>query len=78
MRSGEKGLFPGPHPPSATVPPLPEGESSLVEYGFCDFVFGSPQNDRGWEVLEEQKFSFQRNRPKMSLVLCVLVTEINF
>jgi len=60
MRSGEKGLFPGPHPPSATVPPLPEGESSLVEYGFCDFVFGSPQNDRvGGGSAKSESFHFR-------------------
>jgi len=36
-----KVLFPGPHPPSATVPPLPEGEGYLLDDGFCDFAFGS-------------------------------------
>ena len=46
MRDGEKGLFPGPHPPSAMVPPLPEDEGSLLDDGFCDFAFGSAQNDR--------------------------------
>ena len=46
MRVGEKGLFPGPHPPSATVPFLPEDEGSLMEYGFCDFAYGSAQNDK--------------------------------
>ena len=51
MKGGEKGLFHDPHPPSATVPPLPEDEGSLMDYGFCDFAFGSAQNDRGWEVL---------------------------
>jgi len=50
MRGGEKGLFPGPHPPSATPLPLPEGEGSLMEYGFCDFAFGSAQNDRLGEI----------------------------
>jgi len=53
MRDGEKGLFHDPHPPSVTVPPLPEDESSLLDDGFCDFAFGSAQNDRGWEVLGE-------------------------
>jgi len=41
MRDGEKGLFHDPHPPSAKVPPLPEGEGSLMEYGFCDLAYGS-------------------------------------
>ena len=40
-----KVLFPGPHPPSATVPPLPEGEGKLMDVGFCDFTFGFAQND---------------------------------
>ena len=50
MRGGEKGLFHDPHPPSATVPPLPEGEGSLLDDGFCDFAFGSAQNDRLGEI----------------------------
>ena len=40
-----------PHPPSATVPPLPGGEGYFWDDGFCDFAFGSAQNDRvggGW------------------------------
>jgi len=31
-----KKPFPGPHPPSATVPPLPEGEGYSLDDGFCD------------------------------------------
>ena len=31
-----KVLFYGPHPPSATVPPLPEGEGYSLDDGFCD------------------------------------------
>ena len=41
-----KGLFPGPLPTSATVPPLPEGEGYFFDDGFCDFAFGFAQNDR--------------------------------
>jgi len=41
-----KELFPGPHPPSATVPPLPEGEGYFLDDGFCDFAFSFAQNDR--------------------------------
>ena len=41
-----KELFPGPHPPSATVSPLPEDEGYFLEDGFCDFAFGFAQNDR--------------------------------
>ena len=33
------------HPPSATVPPLPEGEGYFLDDGFCDSAFGSAQND---------------------------------
>ena len=55
MRGGEKGLFPGPHPPSSTVPPLPEGEGFLIEYGFCDFAFSSAQNDRMTAMLRRMK-----------------------
>jgi len=31
-----KTLIPGPHPPSAKVPPLLEDEGSLLDHGFCD------------------------------------------
>ena len=34
-----KVLFPGPHPPSATVPPLPEGEGNFLDDESCDFAF---------------------------------------
>ena len=39
-------LFPVTHSTSATVPPLPEGESYFLEDRFCVFAFGSAQNDR--------------------------------
>ena len=35
----EKVFLSGPHPPSATVPPLPEGEGYFLDDGFCDFAF---------------------------------------
>ena len=35
----EKVFFYGPHPPSATVPPLPKGEGYFLDDGFCDFAF---------------------------------------
>ena len=50
-----KVLFPGPHPPSATVPPLPEGEGYSLDDGFCDFAFGSAQNDRVGGILRRVK-----------------------
>jgi len=40
-----KEFLSGPHPPSATVPPLPEGEGYSLDDGFCDLAFGSAQND---------------------------------
>jgi len=46
-----KVFFYGPHPPSATVPPLPEGEGYFWDDGFCDFAFGSAQNDRVGGIL---------------------------
>jgi len=50
-----KVLFQGPHPPSATVPPLPEGEGYFLDDGFCDFAFGSAQNDRVGGILRRVK-----------------------
>ena len=41
-----KVLFPGPHPPSATVPPLPQRARVIFWMMDCDFSFGSAQNDR--------------------------------
>ena len=35
----------GPQPMSATVSTLFEGEGNLLNDGFCDFAFGSAQND---------------------------------
>ena len=55
-----KGLLSGLHPQSMTVPPLPEGEGNLLENGFCDFAFGSAQNDRGGRYTAKSESS--RNR----------------
>jgi len=46
-----KVFLSGPHPPSATVPPLPEGEGYFLDDGFCDFAFGFAQNDRVGGIL---------------------------
>jgi len=69
---GESAL-PRPHPPSATVPPLPEGEGYFLDDGFCDFAFGSAQNDRVvWVV--GKRISFRtRETNKKSLMLCALL-----
>ena len=50
-----KEFLSGPHPPSATVPPLPEGEGYLLDDGFCDFAFGSAQNDKMGSMLVRVK-----------------------
>ena len=42
----EKVFLFGPHLLSATVTLLPEGEGYFLDDGFCDFAFGSAQNDR--------------------------------
>ena len=43
----EKVFLSGSHPPSGTVSPLPESGGYLLDDGFCDFVFGFAQNERG-------------------------------
>ena len=45
MRDGEKGLFPEPYPASKKVASVPEVEGYSWDDGFCDFAFGSAQND---------------------------------
>jgi hypothetical protein len=50
-----KVLFPGTHPQSATILPLPEGEGNLMDDGFCDFALGSAQNDRVGGILRRVK-----------------------
>ena len=42
----EKVFLSGHQSQSTTVSPLPEGEGNLLDDGFCDFAFGSAQNDR--------------------------------
>ena len=51
----EKVFLSDPHSPSATIPPLPEGEDYLVDRGFCDFAFGFAQNDRVGSILQRVK-----------------------
>ena len=51
----EKMFLSDPHSPSATIPPLPEGEDYLVDRGFCDFALGSAQNDRVGGILRRVK-----------------------
>jgi len=55
MRDGEKGLFPEPYPASKKVASVPEDESYSWDNGFCDFAFGSAQNDRVGSILRRLK-----------------------
>jgi len=74
-----KMLFPGPHPPSATVPPLPEGEGYLWDDGFCDFAFGSAQNDRVvWGAGKSESYHFRETNIKgvWSLVYWSLIDAL--
>ena len=57
LRVLAKVLFPGTHPQSATILPLPEGEGNLMDDGFCDFAFGSAQNDRGGKFTAKSESS---------------------
>jgi len=59
----------GSHPPSVTVPPLPEGEGNLLDDGFCDFAFGSAQNDRGGRYTEKSE-SFRIRETKQKGIWC--------
>ena len=45
LRGRGKVFFTGPHPLSGTVHPLPKNEGYFLDDGFCDFTFGSAQND---------------------------------
>ena len=46
IKSFGESALPRTQPQSTTVSPLPEGEGNLLDDGFCDFAFGSAQNDR--------------------------------
>ena len=67
--------------PSATVPPLPEGEGYFLDDGFCDLVFDFAQNDRVGGILRRVKvFGLENPTERKSdamgigygLMLCVL------
>jgi len=75
MRGVWKVLFQGPHPPSVTVPPLPESEGYSWDDGFCDFAFGSAQNDRVGGILRRLKVFGLKKTTKGSLVLCSYVID---
>ena len=68
----EKVFLSGPHPPSATVPPLPEGEGYSLDDGFCDFAFGSAQNDRVGGILRRVKvFGLEKPTKRESGAMCI-------
>ena len=50
----------GPQPMYATVATLFEGEGNLMNDGFCDFAFGSAQNDRGGKYTAKSESSGNR------------------
>ena len=67
-----KDLFPGPLPTSATVPPLPEGESYFFDDGFCDFAFGFAQNDRVGSMLVRVKvFGLEKPTERKSVAMSI-------
>ena len=43
----------GPQPMSSMIALLPDDEGYLFDNGFCDFAFGSAQNDRGGKYTAE-------------------------
>ena len=50
-------------------PPLTEGKDYLLDDGFCDFAFGSAQNDRG-ERHTEKSESVRTGETKHKGVWC--------
>ena len=67
-------LSPGSHSPSATVPPFPEGEGYFLDDGFCDFAFGSAQNDRVvWVVGKRISFRTRETNKKKSDAVCTVI-----
>ena len=77
-----KVLFPGTHPQSTKVSPLPEGEGNLLDDGFCDFAFGSAQNDRVGSILRRvkvlgiEKPTLQRDQTYQPKGICCYVYRI--
>jgi hypothetical protein len=70
MRDGEKGLFPEPYPASKKVASVPEGGGYSWDDGFCDFAFGSAQNDRVGSILRRLKVFGLKKPIKREFVLC--------
>ena len=67
-----KSVFVWPSPTVWDGPRLPEGEGYLLDDGFCDFVFGSAQNDRVGSMLVREKFlDYRIHMEKKSGVMCI-------
>ena len=67
-----KVLFHGPHTSSARVPPLREGEGYSLDDGFCDFAFGSAQNDRvGGKLRRVKVFRSEKPTKRESDAMCI-------
>jgi hypothetical protein len=55
-----------------TVPPLPEGKGYFLDDGFCDFAFGSAQNDRvGGMLVRVKVFISKKPTKNESIALCM-------
>ena len=73
MRDGEKGIFPELHPESQKIASVPEDKGYSWDDGFCDFAFGSAQNDKVRGIPRRLKIFGVNNQSKGrgSLVLCL-------
>ena len=73
MRDGEKGHFPEPYPASKKIASVPADKGYSQDDGFCDFAFGSAQNDKVGGKLQRLKIFGLNNQSKGrgSLVLCL-------
>jgi len=65
-----KRALPRPHPASKKVASVPEDESYSWDNGFCDFAFGSAQNDRVGSILRRLKVFGLKKPIKREFVLC--------
>ena len=71
-RWGKRAL-PRPSPTVCDGPPLPEDEGSLLDDGFCDFAFGSAQNDRLGGIGGRVKvFISEKPTKNGSIALCMV------
>ena len=56
----------------SVLPPLSGGEGYLLDDGFCDFAFGSAQNDRGGGILRRVKvFGLEKPTKRESGPMCI-------